>query len=91
MVHILVHGCQLMVPWTLIGNIHGVAPPLCHPGLGPTYVHCGAMVEGNREPTPPLMGAMILLMGFVAIVMQLLSVFFHFFVKKFSPRASRSR
>ena len=24
---ILVHGCQLMVPWILIGNIHGVTPP----------------------------------------------------------------
>ena len=24
---ILVHGCQLMVLWTLIGNIHGVTTP----------------------------------------------------------------
>jgi len=51
---ILVHGCQLMVPWTLIVIIHGVAPPYVTPDLVrpvSTVVH---MVEGNRAPTLPL-------------------------------------
>ena len=50
---ILVHGCQLMVPWILTGNIHGVTPPYVTLDLALRVSTVVQMVEGIERQLYP--------------------------------------